>query len=36
MLFDPSSTFESVRENLIFLKNVTDDGRAAAVFSRMP
>jgi anaerobic magnesium-protoporphyrin IX monomethyl ester cyclase len=35
MLFDPSSTFESVRENLIFLKNVTGDGRAAAVFSRM-
>jgi anaerobic magnesium-protoporphyrin IX monomethyl ester cyclase len=35
MLFDPSSTFASVRENLIFLKNVTGDGRAAAVFSRM-
>jgi anaerobic magnesium-protoporphyrin IX monomethyl ester cyclase len=35
MLFDPSSTFDSVRENLIFLKNVTGDGRAAAVFSRM-
>jgi radical SAM superfamily enzyme YgiQ (UPF0313 family) len=35
MLFDPSSTFESVRENLTFLKNVTGDGRAAAVFSRM-
>ena len=35
MLFDPSSTFESVRENLAFLKNVTGDGRAAAVFSRM-
>ena len=32
MLFDPSSTSESVRENLIFLKNVTGDGRAAAVF----
>jgi radical SAM superfamily enzyme YgiQ (UPF0313 family) len=35
MLFDPSSTFESIRENLTFLKNVTGDGRAAAVFSRM-
>lgn len=35
MLFDPSSTFESVRENLTFLKSVTGDGRAAAVFSRM-
>ena len=28
-------TFESVRENLVFLKNVTGDGRAAATFSRM-
>ncbi|HKD07822.1 MAG TPA: radical SAM protein [Bryobacteraceae bacterium] len=35
MLFDPSSTFESVRENLVFLKNITGDGRAAATFSRM-
>jgi anaerobic magnesium-protoporphyrin IX monomethyl ester cyclase len=35
MLFDPSSTFESVRENLAFLKNITGDGRAAATFSRM-
>ncbi len=35
MLFDPSSTFESVRENLAFLKAVTGDGRAAATFSRM-
>jgi radical SAM superfamily enzyme YgiQ (UPF0313 family) len=35
MLFDPSSTFESIRENLTFLKDVTGDGRAAAVFSRM-
>jgi radical SAM superfamily enzyme YgiQ (UPF0313 family) len=35
MLFDPSSTFESIRENLAFLKNVTGDGRAAATFSRM-
>ena len=35
MLFDPSSTFESVRENLVFLKNITGDGLAAATFSRM-
>src|SRR5579871_1811442 len=35
MLFDPSSTFESIRENLAFLKNATGDGRAAATFSRM-
>jgi anaerobic magnesium-protoporphyrin IX monomethyl ester cyclase len=35
MLFDPSSTFESVRENLVFLRNITGDGRAAATFSRM-
>ena len=35
MLFDPSSTFESVRENLLFLKEITGDGRAAATFSRM-
>jgi radical SAM superfamily enzyme YgiQ (UPF0313 family) len=35
MLFDPSSTFESIRENLAFLKSVTGDGRAAATFSRM-
>jgi anaerobic magnesium-protoporphyrin IX monomethyl ester cyclase len=35
MLFDPSSTFDSVRENLVFLKNITGDGRAAATFSRM-
>ncbi|MBV9499272.1 MAG: radical SAM protein [Acidobacteriaceae bacterium] len=35
MLFDPSSTFESVRENVLFLKNITGDGRAAALFSRM-
>jgi anaerobic magnesium-protoporphyrin IX monomethyl ester cyclase len=35
MLFDPSSTFESIRENLVFLKNATGDGLAAATFSRM-
>jgi radical SAM superfamily enzyme YgiQ (UPF0313 family) len=35
MLFDPSSSFESIRENLVFLENATGDGRAAAAFSRM-
>jgi anaerobic magnesium-protoporphyrin IX monomethyl ester cyclase len=35
MLFDPSSTFESIRENLGFLRNATGDGLAAATFSRM-
>ena len=35
MLFDPSSTFESVRRNVGFLRQIVGDGRAAAVFSRM-
>ena len=35
MLFDPSSTFESVRENLNFLRQIVGDGSAAATFSRM-
>jgi radical SAM superfamily enzyme YgiQ (UPF0313 family) len=35
MLFDPSSTFESVRTNVSFLREMVGDGRAAAVFSRM-
>lgn len=35
MLFDPSSTFASVRENLGFLRQMVGDGRAAATFSRM-
>jgi radical SAM superfamily enzyme YgiQ (UPF0313 family) len=35
MLFDPSSTFESVRGNVNFLRQIVGDGRAAAVFSRM-
>lgn len=35
MLFDPSSTFESVRRNVSFLREIVGDGRAAAVFSRM-
>lgn len=35
MLFDPSSTFESVRENGAFLRKLTDDGSAAVTFCRM-
>lgn len=35
MLFDPSSTFQSVRDNLHFLRNLTRDGRTPVVFCRM-
>lgn len=35
MLFDPSSTFESIRENLAFLREIVGDGSAAATFCRM-
>jgi anaerobic magnesium-protoporphyrin IX monomethyl ester cyclase len=35
MLFDPSSSFESVRRNVGFLRQIVGDGCAAAVFSRM-
>lgn len=35
MLFDPSSSFGSVRENIKFLRQIVGDGSAAAVFSRM-
>src|SRR5262249_2606938 len=35
MLFDPSSTFDSVRENLVFLRGIVGDGSAAATFCRM-
>jgi anaerobic magnesium-protoporphyrin IX monomethyl ester cyclase len=35
MLFDPSSTFESIRKNIGFLRQIVGDGSAAAVFSRM-
>ena len=35
MLFDPSSTFESVRENLAFLRRITADGTVPVVFCRM-
>jgi anaerobic magnesium-protoporphyrin IX monomethyl ester cyclase len=35
MLFDPSSTFESVRGNLTFLEEIAGDGSAPANFCRM-
>jgi len=35
MLFDPSSTWESVRRNVGFLRQIVGDGCAAATFSRM-
>jgi hypothetical protein len=35
MLFDPSTTFNSVRENLDFLRTITNDGTLAATFCRM-
>jgi hypothetical protein len=35
MLFDPSSTFDSVRENVTFLRQVMNDGSVAATFCKM-
>lgn len=35
MLFDPSSSFESIRGNIGFLRRIVGDGSSAAVFSRM-
>lgn len=35
MLFDPSSTFDSVRANLRFLRQIIGDGSTAATFCRM-
>ena len=35
MLFDPSSSFQSVRENIRFLRQIVGDGSAAATFCRM-
>lgn len=35
MLFDPSSTFDSVRANLSFLRQIIGDGSTAATFCRM-
>ncbi len=35
MLFDPSTTFESVRTNIAFLRKIVGDGSAAATFCRM-
>lgn len=35
MLFDPSSTFETVRANVAFLRRIAGDGSAAATFCKM-
>jgi anaerobic magnesium-protoporphyrin IX monomethyl ester cyclase len=35
MLFDPSSSFDSIRDNIKFLRQIVGDGSAAAAFSRM-
>ena len=35
MLLDPSSTFESVRANVNFLRSIVGDGSAGATFGRM-
>jgi anaerobic magnesium-protoporphyrin IX monomethyl ester cyclase len=35
MLFDPASTFDSIRENARFLHSIVADGSAAATFCRM-
>jgi anaerobic magnesium-protoporphyrin IX monomethyl ester cyclase len=35
MLFDPSSSFSSVRENIDFLREIVGDGCAGATFCRM-
>jgi anaerobic magnesium-protoporphyrin IX monomethyl ester cyclase len=35
MLFDPSTTFESVRDNLEFLRTIVGDGSSPASFCRM-
>lgn len=35
MLFDPSTTFDSIHENVAFLRRIVGDGSAAAVFCRM-
>jgi radical SAM superfamily enzyme YgiQ (UPF0313 family) len=35
MLLDPSSTFESMRQNVRFLREIVGDGYAAATFCRM-
>lgn len=35
MLLDPSSTFESVRQNVAFLREIVGDGYVAATFCRM-
>lgn len=35
MMFDPSTSFASIRDNVAFLRRIVGDGSAAAVFCRM-
>ena len=35
MMFDPSTSFQSIRDNVAFLEHIVGDGSAAAVFCRM-
>ena len=35
MLFDPSTTFASIRENVAFLRSILADGSGGAIFCRM-
>lgn len=35
MLFDPSSSFDSIRRNIDFLRRIFGDGHSAAAFARM-
>ena len=35
MLFDPSSTFQSIKDNLTFLRKICGDGSAPVVFCKM-
>ncbi len=35
MMFDPASTFTSIRENVAFLRGIVGDGTTAATFCRM-
>jgi anaerobic magnesium-protoporphyrin IX monomethyl ester cyclase len=35
MLFDPSTSFDSVRDNVAFLRQIAGDGSASAAFCRM-
>lgn len=35
MLFEPASTFENIRTNLVFLRKLTEEGCAPVMFARM-